>query len=70
MTAWKADRERLREAHLAGMLLVSSARDSLRLIAGLEERMVLDDLDAASPRLAVEYLDRAPQPITQTAVAR
>lgn len=68
VSAWDADRERRAEAEQFGRLLTSSTRGSLRLIAGHEERMHLDDLDQATRRLAVDYLSHAPVPMLQRAV--
>jgi transcriptional regulator with XRE-family HTH domain len=68
VTAWEADRERRTEAEQFGRLLIASTRDSLRLIAGHDERMDLDDLDDAARRLAVDYLSSPPVPMLQQAV--
>jgi transcriptional regulator with XRE-family HTH domain len=68
VAAWEADRERRTEAEKFGRLLIASTRDSLRLIAGHDERMDLDDLDDAARRLAVDYLGSPPVPMLQQAV--
>jgi transcriptional regulator with XRE-family HTH domain len=68
VAAWEADQERRREAEKVGRLLVASTRDSLRLLAGGDERMDLGDLDEATRHLAVDYLSSPPVPMLQQAV--
>jgi transcriptional regulator with XRE-family HTH domain len=66
--AWEIDAQRRWEAEKVGRLLIASTRDSLRLLAGSEERMELSDLDGATRQLAVDYLHTPPAPMLEQGV--
>ncbi|MDG4764574.1 helix-turn-helix transcriptional regulator [Solwaraspora sp. WMMD406] len=65
---WQDTAEERRKALATGRLLTASTKDSLKMIAAVEESMDLADLERATTQLSIAYLGTAPAPMLRSAV--
>jgi len=68
VAAWRDTAEERRKALATGRMLTASTKDSLKMIAAVEESMDLTDLEQATTRLSIAYLGTAPAPMLHSAV--
>ncbi|MFY1695066.1 MULTISPECIES: helix-turn-helix domain-containing protein [unclassified Solwaraspora] len=68
VAAWKDTAEERKKDLATGRMLTASTRDSLKMIASVEESMDLADLERATTRLSIAYLGTAPAPMLRSAV--
>ncbi|WBB98609.1 helix-turn-helix transcriptional regulator [Solwaraspora sp. WMMA2080] len=68
VAAWRDAAEERRKALVTGRMLTASTKDSLKMIAAVEDSMDLTDLEQATTRLSTAYLGTAPAPMLHSAV--
>lgn len=68
LAMWEAEAEARRRSEKVGRLITASVKDSVRLIASIEERMSLEEIESGTRHLAVAYLGTPAEPILMDAV--
>ncbi|HEX6074589.1 MAG TPA: helix-turn-helix transcriptional regulator [Micromonosporaceae bacterium] len=69
LAIWQVEAEARQRVEKVGRLLTASVEDSVRLIASIEERLSLGEIDVAMRHLAVAYLGTPPAPMLMETVA-